>query len=98
MGGQCGVPSSDINDAFSLEAVEFPEGTGAFIVLPRATGKGGKERGRVENHFQISMKSELRLSDSLMLPLFCSDDGDRCVTSSLTSPELFDHEQNMSAH
>lgn len=44
------------------------------------------------------MKSELRLSDSLMLPPFCSDDGDRCVTSSLTSLELFDHEQNMSAH
>lgn len=44
------------------------------------------------------MKSELRLSDSLMLPPFCSDDGDRCVTSSLTSLELFDHEQNMNAH
>lgn len=44
------------------------------------------------------MKSELRLSDSLMLPPFCSDDGDRCVTGSLTSLDLFDHEQNMNAH
>lgn len=39
----------------------------------------------MENHFQaeISLKSELCLSDSLLLP--SSDDKDRCVTRSLSS-------------
>lgn len=92
-----GVSSSYIKDAFTHEAMEFPGGTGAFTVLRRATGREEKELGRVGNHFPIRMKSELRLSDSLMLPLRCSDDGDRCVSGSLTSPELFDHEQNMNA-
>lgn len=51
---------------------------------------GGKERGRVGKRFQISMKSELRLSDSLVLPLLCSDDGGSCVTFTHT----FDQEQD----
>lgn len=58
-------------------------------------GRREKSGGLVGNHFPIRMKSEPRLSDSLMLPLRCSDDGDRCVAGSLTSPLLFDHEQNM---
>lgn len=63
--------------AFRREGMEIPEGTRAFNVLRSHRG-GGKERGRVGNRFQISMKSELRPSDSLMLPPFCSDDGGRC--------------------
>lgn len=82
-----GVSSSYVKDAFRRAAVELPEGTGAFTVLQRGAGT---EKPRVGNHFQIRLKSELRLSDSLMLPLLCSDDGDRCVT-------LFHREQNTSA-
>lgn len=43
----------------------------------------------MKNHFQteIFMKSELCLSDSLLLPFSFSDDKDRCVTRSLS---LFD--------
>lgn len=63
-----GVSSSYIKDAFRGEAMDFPEGTGAFTVLPRATGTAAKERSRVGNRFQIRVKSELRPSDSLMLP------------------------------
>lgn len=33
-----GVSSSCIKDTFRGQAMEFPEGTGAFTVLQRATG------------------------------------------------------------